>query len=474
MALRALMLRKKIDMSKKALEELRKRENDFPTREAELETAINEAETDEEKTVVEGEIEQFELEKKEQEDETGKLEKELERLEAELKEEEKRTSKLEVQMKEQQTEIKNEREGVPVMSKRAKFYGLSIQERDAFFAREEIKNFVSTVRTAISEKRGITNVRLVIPEVMLELLKTKVEETSKLLKYVTVRPVTGKARQRIMGVIPEGVWTEMCASLNELDLNFNDTEVDGFKVGGYFAVHNAIIEDNDVNLVSEIINALGKAIGKALDKAILYGTGTKMPLGIVTRLAQKTEPSDYPATSRKWVDLSTSNITKGAGVVGLKLFHEILGKTKSITNDYSETGLIWIMNKNTHTDLVIQSMDKNATAAIVAGMNMTMPVIGGDIVELNCVPDGDIIFGYSDMYLLVERAGTELATSQHTRFIEDQTVFKGTARYDGKPVIAEAFAVTNIGNVAPTTTIAFAPDKQNDSVAVSNSSDVSE
>ena len=473
MALRALMLRKKIDMSKKALEELRKKENDFQTREAELETAINEAETDEEKTVVEGEVEQFESEKKEHEEETGKLEKELERLEAELKEEEKRTSKLEVQMKEQQPEVKNEREGVPVMSKRANFYGLSIQEREAFFAREEIKNFVSTVRTAIKEKRGITNVGLVIPEVMLELLKTKVEETSKLLKYVTVRPVTGKARQRIMGVIPEGIWTEMCASLNELDLSFNDTEVDGFKVGGYFAVHNAIIEDNDVNLVSEIINALGKAIGKALDKAIVYGTGTKMPLGIVTRLAQKTEPSDYPATSRKWVDLSTSNITKGTGAVGLKLFQEILGKTKSITNDYSETGLIWIMNKNTHTDLIIQSMDKNATAAIVAGMNMIMPVIGGDIVELNCIPDGDIIFGYADMYLLVERAGTELATSEHTRFLEDQTVFKGTARYDGKPVIAEAFALTNIGNVVPTTTIAFAPDKQND-IVTAGGSDVSE
>ncbi len=475
MALKALMLRKKIDTGKKALEELRKKETSFQTREAELETAIEEAETDEEKTAVEGEVEQFESEKQEYEEEAGRLEAELERLEAELKEEEKRTSELESQMKEEQnTAIKDEREGTPVMSKRAKFYGLSIQERDVFFAKEEVKNFISTVRTAISEKRGITNVGLVIPEVMLELLKTKVEETSKLLKYVTVRYVTGKARKRIMGVIPEGVWTEMCASLNELDLSFNDTEVDGFKVGGYFAVHNAIIEDNDVNLVSEIINALGKAIGKALDKAIVYGTGTKMPLGIVTRLAQKTEPSDYPATSRKWVDLSTRNITKGTGAVGIKLFQEILGKTKSIKNDYSETGLVWIMSKNTHTDLVIQSMDKNATAAIVAGINMTMPVIGGDIVELDCVPDGDIIFGYMDMYLLAERAGTKLATSEHTRFIEDQTVFKGTARYDGKPVIAEAFAATNIGNVEPTKTVAFAPDKQNTSDVPDGSSGDSE
>ncbi len=464
MALKALMLRKKIDTGRKALEELRKKDADFQRRETELETAIDEAETDEEKNTVESEVELFETEKKAHEEETGNLEAELGRLEEELREEEKRTSVLgrNPDATQAQKEGEKEREDIPAMAKRTKFYGLSIQERDAFFAKEEIRNFISTVRTAIREKRGITNVGLVIPDVMLELLKTKVEETSKLLKYVTVKPVAGKARQRIMGVIPEAIWTEMCATLNELDLSFNDTEVDGYKVGGYFAVYNAILEDNDVNLVSEIINALGKAIGKALDKAILYGTGTKMPLGIVTRLAQTTEPSNYPATSRKWVALNNSNITKGTGAAGIKLFQEILGKTKAVTNDYSETGLVWIMNKNTHTDLVIQSMDKNATAAIVAGMNMTMPVIGGDIVELGCVPDGDIIFGYMDMYLLAERAGTELATSEHTRFIEDQTVFKGTARYDGKPVIAEAFAVTSINNVMPATTAAFAPDRQNE------------
>lgn len=469
MALKALILRKKIDASRKALEELRGKDAGFATREAELEKAIEEAETDEEKGLVEGEVEQFETERKEHEEETGRLEEELERLESELKEEEKRTAGLGNQMEARPAETKKEREDTAVMSRGKNFYGLTMQERDAFFAKEDVREFISTVRTAISEKRGITNVGLVIPDIMLELLKTRVEETSKLFKYVTVRPVAGKARQRIMGAVPEAVWTEMCAGLNELDLSFNDTEVDGYKVGGYFAVCNAILEDNDVNLVSEIINALGKAIGKALDKAIVYGTGTKMPLGIVTRLAQASEPGDHPATARKWVDLRASNITKGTGATGLKLFQEILGKTKSIRNDYSETGLVWIMNKNTHTDLIIQSMDKNATAAIVAGMNMTMPVIGGDIVELGFVPDGDIIFGYADMYLLVERAGTELATSEHTKFLEDQTVFKGTARYDGKPVIAEAFAVTNVGNMAPTTGVSFAPDKRNETAGGTDS-----
>ena len=39
---------------------------------------------------------------------------------------------------------------------------------------------------------------------------------------------------------------------------------------------------------------LGQSIGLALDKAIVYGTGVKMPLGIVTRLAQASKAEGCP------------------------------------------------------------------------------------------------------------------------------------------------------------------------------------
>ena len=174
MALKALILRKKIDTGRKALEELRKKDADFQTRETELETAIGEAETDEEKKLVEGEVEQFETEKKEHEEAAGRLEEELERLESELKEEEKRAAGLGSHMETRQKETKKEREDTAIMSKRKNFYGLTMQERDAFFAKEDVREFISTVRTAISEKRSIANVGLVIPDIMLELLKTRV------------------------------------------------------------------------------------------------------------------------------------------------------------------------------------------------------------------------------------------------------------------------------------------------------------
>lgn len=252
MALRALMLRKKVDDKKKTLEELRGKDADFQKREEELETAIGEAETDEEREEVEKLVGEFEQEKKEHDEQKINLEKEVGELEEELKrEEEKQRETVKNQNK------TDERTGRKEMAAehRTKFYGMTIQERNAFFEREDVQGFLGNVRTCIKEKRALNNVGLTIPDVMLELLKTKISETSKLLSRVSLRPVAGKARQRIMGTVPEAIWTEMCAVLNEMDLGFNDIEVDGYKVGGFFSVCNAIVEDNDVNLTTEILNA---------------------------------------------------------------------------------------------------------------------------------------------------------------------------------------------------------------------------
>lgn len=123
------------------------------------------------------------------------------------------------------------------------------------------------------------------------------------------------------------------------------------------------------------------------------------------------------------------------------------------------------MNKKTHMKLMVQSMDKNLNAAIVAGISTEMPVTGGEIIELPFIPDDNIAFGYLDMYLLAERAGTSIGQSEHVRFIEEQTIFKGSARYDGLPVIAESFGIMSITADAPATQVNFAADKANEESA---------
>lgn len=458
MALKALLLRRKIAEKQSALEELRKKAEEFQTREAELEQAANEA-TGEDLNAVEDEIEKFTTEKGEHETEVSKLEGEIEQLEGELKEEEERSAAA-TGGKNEGHEARKENKMTEV---RTKFYGMSMQERDAFFAREDVKGFLDNVRSLAKEKRSITGGELLIPNVVLPLIREETAKYSKLIKFVNLQQVGGTARQTIMGTVPEAVWTEMCAKLNELALTFTAAEVDGYKVGGYIAVCNAVLEDNDVNLASTIISALGEAIGYALDKAILYGTGTKMPLGIVTRLAQTAKPSGYSTKARAWADLHTSNIKTitAANSTGVKLFQNIVTESANAKSKGSTGGKFWAMNEVTYGKLMAEALTINAAGAVVTGANMTMPVIGGEIVLLDFIPDNNIIGGYGDRYLLAERAGTNIRQSEHAMFIEDQTVFAGTARYDGLPVIAESFVVLGLSATAPTTSVDFAPDEAN-------------
>ena len=476
MALKALMIRKKLDDKRKALEVLREKDADFEKREAELETAIEEASTDEERSAVEEEVEKFGEEKTAHEEEKTNLEGEVRGLEDELKETEENEERSTVQgdrtvQGDKKPELREEismvtRDAKTIRNTRDKFEAMSDAQRSAIFDRDDVNGWIEEIRAHIKEKRELTNVGLTIPEVFLGYIRENVIQYSKLYSRVNVQPLAGTGREVIMGSVPEAVWTECCAALNEMSLNFNDLEVDCFKVGGFFKVCNAVLEDSAIGLAALILDAIGQAIGLALDKAILYGRNAagnqKMPLGIVSRLAQTSEPAGYPATARPWVDLHTTNImTIASSVTGVDLFKAIVLDAGKAKGKYSRGVKTWVMNETTYTTLKAEAMSVNAAGAVVSGMEGTMPVVGGDVVVLDFIPDNVIIGGYFDLYLLGERGGSKFAQSEHAFFVQDQTVFKGTARYDGAPVIAEAFVAIGINSVTPSASMTFAPDNAN-------------
>lgn len=463
--LKAIMLRKKLSEVTKKLTEAREKAKELATREKELEAAIEEAQTDEEKEAVSQEVEQYEKDKEENDESVRTLEKEVSDTESEL---------AELESKQRQAEPAPEARmrGVEtVKTTRKKFFGMTVQERDAFFAREEVHTFLERVRTLYTngvQNRAITGAELTIPNVMLELLRENIEEYSKLYKHVRVQSVPGKARQPIQGTIPEAIWTEMNGSINELSMLFNNVEVDGYKVSGYMAIDNATLNDSDINLAEAIITALGQSIGLALDKAILYGTGKKMPTGVVTRLAQAAKPETYPDTAREWKNLSSSNIVSiAAAKKGVDLFKEIVIASGNAKGKYSTGNRFWAMNETTKTKLVAEALSFNAAGAIATGMGDTMPIVGGAIETLDFIPDNVIIGGYGDLYILAEREGAQITQSEHVKFLEDQTVYKGLARYDGLPVIAEGFVAIGILGTTPTADMTFAEDTANKAAASS-------
>lgn len=456
--LKYLRLKSERKQAATALAELRAKKAEFEERTATLGEELENATTEEAITEVETKISELEAEiaKADVDTAIGVAESEIERIDGEIKDIEARSKEATKKMP------TRNKEGVEVTMARGFWKEISEEQRTRVLADESTKNFIGTLRTFKGQTRAVSGAELTIPEVSLGIIRDNLHRYSKLISQVTVKSVSGKARQNIIGAVPEGVWTEAIGTLNELAFTINQVEVDAYKVGGYIPLYNSILEDSDINLAGEVFDMIGQAIGYAVDKAILFGTGNKMPVGIATRLAQTEKPASWGTNAPTWTNLTATNLLKIDGSLSdTKFFAALVKALGTAKANYSTGRKFWVMNTETKATLLSKAITFNSAGAIAAGVNDTMPIIGGNIITFDSVANGDIIGGYGDMYLLAERGGISLSQSEHAKFIEDITMFKGTARYDGIPIFGESFVMVNINNLEPTTTVAFATDSAN-------------
>lgn len=469
MALKAIMIAKKLEMKRAAFDELVAKDAEFETRSAEIEKAIGEAKTEDEQKAVEEALEKYTEEETAHNEEKEKLSAEIKGLEKDLEDAEKDQPEPKGEPEPKKKDERNDFtmntiniRSLP-MNVRA-FDALPKEQRDAIVAQPDVQTFFAELRNASRSKRDVTGGELTIPVVFLDLIAENMYRYSKLMRRIRIRNVNGEARQTIAGTVPEAVWTEMCGAINELTFGFNQITLDGFKVAGYVPVCNSLLEDNDVNLASWIVEMLSEAIGLAKDKAILYGKGAgqKMPLGIVTRLAQESKPSDYPANAPAWVDLHTSNvITIPTDSTGEAFWAALAVAAGNTFTRYSRGERFWAMNSKTLATLQSKAILATALGRYVTFDGMTMPIIGGDVEILEFIPDGDIVGGYGNLYLWAQRSGMTIEASREVQFIQDNTVFRGKERADGMPVIPGAFVAININGASVTTSMVFAADTAN-------------
>ena len=470
MALRTIMLRREIERKEAELAALRERDSEFQTREEELEAAIAEVESDEQRDAMNAEIETFETERSAHTDAVTALENTINELRGQLQAEEaktppaaeNRTAEPAAEHEERRSSSMNtiNIRSLP-MNQRA-FDALPMEQRQAMVQQPDTQAFLTQLRSMKGQTRGIQGGELTIPVILLDLIAENMYRYSKLLNRVRVRNVNGEARQTVAGVVPEAVWTEMCGVINELTFVFNQVTLDGYKVAGFVPVCNALLDDNDINLASWIVEMLSESVGLAMDKAILYGTGVKMPLGIVTRLAQTSQPESYPSDARAWTDLHTSNVLSISNdLTGTAFWAALQLDAAAAYNRYARGEMFWAMNSKTYAKLKAKAIATNLDGAFVAMIGGTLPVVSGDIDILEFMPDNDIVGGFGDLYLVGLRQGMTIEQSREVQFIQDNTVFKGKMRADGIPVIAEAFVAINIAGSTPATSMDFSADHAN-------------
>lgn len=473
MALKALMLRRNIEAKAAELEALQAQGADFQAREAEITESIGEAETVEARAAVEAEIDRYDSELHAHQEAVANASAELESLRAQLAEIEANKPAAPVRADNRKERIDTNMQtsyeiqcNIRTLPKRQRAFEAAFTraERKEIVAQSDVQQFLADLRSMSKVKASVTGGELTIPVIFLDLISENLYRYSKLINRVRVRQLRGQARQTIAGTVPEAVWTEMCGALNELEFVFNQIELDGYKVGGFVPVCNALLQDNDIALASWIVEMMSESIGLSMDTAILYGTGNRMPLGIVTRLAQTSKPGDYPAAAPAWVDLHTTNIQSiSASLTGAAFWSALTLAAGNTFTRYARGEMFWCMNSKTYAKLKSKVITFTASGDIVANVFGFLPIITGDIDILEFMPDDDIVGGYGDLYLWAEREGMTIGADEtgRTNRIKDETLFFGKARADGQPIIPGAFVAINIAGSSVTTTHSFPGDTAN-------------
>lgn len=419
-----IVLRRKREINEKKLADLLIRKEELTAKREELLEQVEQAETEEALEEVETKLKEVSEEEKETEEEEKKVEGLIEELDEEL-------DGLSERKKSVKTEKRKaiEKRGGTTLGANLKVNGVEtraqILER---INKEEVQTFYRNLQDVVMKKRALTDVDLTIPEEIVTVLNTLIGEYSKLKGEVYVQPLQGTGRVIIDGAIPKAIWTEMCDPVQELESGFSMTEIDGYKVSGYIPLCNAHIEDSMINLVTHVEEKIAMAIAKAIDHAVMVGEGAagKQPEGIITALGG----TDREVT----VGSSVAEIVQAIGMIDDGEDGHPLGEITAT------------MRRSTYyKHIITQTMAQTSDGRYIMqpANNYALPD-GTRVILSSSVPEDTIVLGDLKAYLLGERAGVKLATSTDVRFIQDQTVVKGTARYDGKVVDENKFVVLKI------------------------------
>ncbi|EAC7787663.1 phage major capsid protein [Listeria monocytogenes] len=231
MALKQLMIQKKLDSKRSDLEELETRSKTFKEREEELTRALEEAKTEEEVSTVEKSVDELESEKEKLEKERDELTAKIEELEKELEEANGETTSDDVE--------KGEGE-----------------ERMGKYKDKELRSAVNTfIRTKGQTRAGLvsTDVGVVIPEEIIYSPEKEVKTVTNLAELVSKTkvntasgkyPILKRATSRLNSV-PELTANPELAKPEFVQINW---EVETYR--GAIPISQESIDDAAVDLVS--------------------------------------------------------------------------------------------------------------------------------------------------------------------------------------------------------------------------------
>jgi len=418
--LKQLKLQAELKQRKSDLSGLTEQKSGFNKRSVDLATSLEETQTDKDIELVQSEIEALEKETAESDVDTKILgvQAEITRIEGELQDIDERSkqplpAQAKKESKKRGSDLEMNKHQVRELIKNGEYY-----ERD------EVKGFYDKFKNL----RAVGGEGLTIPQVVVNRIMDIMGDYTTLYPLVNKIRANGTTRILVDTDTSAATWVEMTDSVPVGDVGaIAKIDFDGFLIGKATFVSNAMVQDSIINLDDYVTKKIARAIALGLDGAILKGLGSasKQPEGILFKLS---------AMHKTEADIS-------------KLVNVVKKLTLIDTGEDSIGEIVAVMKRATYYNRFVEfSINVDASGNTVGKLpNLTNPDICGiRVVFSNHMDEDTVLFGDFNKYTLVERETITIDNSEHVKFIENQTAFRGLGRFDGKPTKSDAFVAVNV------------------------------
>lgn len=304
-----------------------------------------------------------------------------------------------------------------IMPEKRTFALDSIEYRNAYLKSLQGKDLDAEERAAITASA-------VIPTQTLNKIVEKLEQTSVLFRHITVLNIPSNLTIPVEGTKNDASWVAMATASTDSADTFTSVSFAAYKLIKTIEI-TADVQAMSIDAFEAfIVAALTKKLSKAIENAILNGSGSSQPKGILKET--------YTA--------NTNKITVGASAS--LSYDNVMGALALLGESYHQNAVMVMNRKMLFGSVALIKDDSKKPIFLQDTENGFIGKIAGYPVILDeYVPDDNIVIGdLSEYYFnFVKPITVELDNS--VGFRTGSTCYRGMALCDGKVVNTSAFVV---------------------------------
>jgi HK97 family phage major capsid protein len=269
------------------------------------------------------------------------------------------------------------------------------------------------------EERALITASAVLPTETLNKIVEKLEQDSVLLPHITLLNIPGNVSIPVENAKNDAAWVAMGTASSDAADSFAAVTLGAHKLIKTIEI-GADVESMSIDAFEGfIVDALSKKLGRAIENAIINGTGSGQPTGL----------------------LLAGQVTQIANFTKAKMVYADLLKIVATLPTPYHRGAKWVVDRALFFNEILGIVDSQGRPAVLfnveAGSQYTLlgyPVLLNDF----CGTDKGL-FGNFEYFAVNFAKQVEVAKDGSVGFKTGSQVYRGMALVDGKPLVAEAF-----------------------------------